>query len=139
MVKKSEQFERGIVASRRNFRPAAGGVVDYAICMLAPDGRVINWNKGAERITGYPAKAILGKHFSIFYPAEDRASGVPAKALQMARKEKHSAAEGWCLRKDGSQFYAAVVIDPISRDAARHVISILGAWRQPPARIALRA
>ncbi|WP_051003109.1 MULTISPECIES: PAS domain S-box protein [Bradyrhizobium] len=113
MVKKSEQFERGIVASRRNFRPAAGGVVDYAICMLAPDGRVINWNKGAERITGYPAKAILGKHFSIFYPAEDRASGVPAKALQMARKEKHSAAEGWCLRKDGSQFYAAVVIDPI--------------------------
>lgn len=113
MVKKSEQLERGIVASRRDFRPPAGGVVDYAICMLAPDGRVINWNKGAERITGYPAKAILGKHFSVFYPAEDRASGVPAKALQMARKEKHSAAEGWCLRKDGSQFYAAVVIDPI--------------------------
>ncbi|WP_411782514.1 PAS domain S-box protein [Bradyrhizobium sp. UFLA01-814] len=120
MVKKSEQLERGIVANRRDFRPADGGVVDYAsgvvdyaICMLAPDGRVINWNKGAERITGYPAKAILGKHFSIFYPAEDRASGVPAKALQMARKEKHSAAEGWCLRKDASQFYAAVVIDPI--------------------------
>ncbi|WP_338129035.1 PAS domain S-box protein [Bradyrhizobium brasilense] len=113
MVKKSEQLKRGIVESPHDRRPVAGGVVDYAICTLGPDGRVINWNKGAERITGYPAKAILGKHFSVFYPAEDRASGVPARALQMARKEKHSAAEGWSVRKDGSQFYAAVVIDPI--------------------------
>ncbi|WP_341850379.1 PAS domain S-box protein [Bradyrhizobium brasilense] len=113
MVKKSEQLKRGIVESRHDRRPVAGGVVDYAICTLGPDGRVIDWNKGAERITGYPAKTILGQHFSVFYPAEDRASGVPARALQLARKEKHSAADGWSVRKDGSQFYAAVVIDPI--------------------------
>ncbi|MGF6309073.1 PAS domain S-box-containing protein [Bradyrhizobium sp. i1.8.4] len=113
MVKKSNQLKRGIFESERNFRLLAGSAIDYAICMLAPDGRVINWNKGAERITGYPAKAILGKHFSILYPAEDRASGFPAKALQIARRERPAMAEGWCVRKDGSQFYASIVIDPI--------------------------
>ncbi|WP_076859651.1 hybrid sensor histidine kinase/response regulator [Bradyrhizobium mercantei] len=113
MVKKSDQLKRGIFESERRFRLLAGGAVDYAICTLAPDGRVIHWNKGAERITGYPARAILGQHFSIFYLEEDRASGLPAKALQMARKEKHAVAEGWCVRRDGSQFYASVVIDPI--------------------------
>jgi len=113
MVKNSGQLKRGIFESERSFRLLVGGAIDSGICTLAPDGRVINWNKGAERITGYPAKAILGKHFSVFYPAEDRASGLPAKALQMARKEKHAVAEGWCIRKDGSQFYASVVIDPI--------------------------
>ncbi|WP_050630742.1 PAS domain S-box protein [Bradyrhizobium viridifuturi] len=113
MVKKSDTLKRDILESERRFRLLAGGAIDYAICTLAPDGRIIHWNKGAERITGYPAKAILGKHFSIFYPEEDRASGLPAKALLMARKEKHAEAEGWCIRKDGSQFYASVVIDPI--------------------------
>jgi PAS domain S-box-containing protein len=113
MVKNSDRLKRGIFQSERSFRLLAGGAIDSAICTLAPDGRVINWNKGAERITGYPAKAIRGKHFSVFYPEEDRASGLPAKALQMARKEKHAVAEGWCIRKDGSQFYASVVIDPI--------------------------
>ncbi|QIG92046.1 hybrid sensor histidine kinase/response regulator [Bradyrhizobium sp. 6(2017)] len=113
MVKKSDRLKRGIFDSERDVRLLAGGVIDYAICMLAPDGRVTNWNKGAARITGYSAKAILGKHFSVLYPAEDRACGLPAKALQMARTEKHAAAEGWCVRKDGSQFHASVVIDPI--------------------------
>ncbi|NEU96903.1 PAS domain S-box protein [Bradyrhizobium uaiense] len=113
MVKKSDQLKRGIFESERRFRLLAGGAIDYAICTLGPDGRVIHWNKGAERITGYPAKAVLGKHFSVFYPEEDRASDIPAKALQLARKEKHAAAEGWCVRKDGSQFFASVVIDPI--------------------------
>ncbi|WP_207839844.1 PAS domain S-box protein [Bradyrhizobium quebecense] len=113
MVKKSDQLKRGIFESERSFRLLAGGAIDYGIWTLDPDGRVTNWNNGAERVTGYPAKAILGKHFSVFYPAEDRASGLPAKALQMARKEKHAVAEGWCIRKDGSQFYASVVIDPI--------------------------
>lgn len=113
MVKKSDQLKRGIFESERRFRLLAGGVIDYAICMLGPDGRVTNWNKGAERITGYPARTILGKHFSVFYTAADQATGLPAKALQVARKEQHAVAEGWCVRKDGSHFYASVVIDPI--------------------------
>ncbi|MCC8942752.1 PAS domain S-box protein, partial [Bradyrhizobium sp. Arg68] len=113
MVKRSEQRERGNSESERRFQRVAGGAVDYAICMLAADGRVINWNKGAERTTGHNARAILGKHFSEFYLPEDRASGLPAKALRIARKEKHFLTEGWRLRKDGSKFYASVVIDPI--------------------------
>ena len=113
MVKKSDQLKRGIFESERRFRLLAGGVIDYAICMLGPDGRVTNWNKGAERITGYPATAILGKHFSVFYILEDQVADLPARALQIARREKHAVAEGWCVRKDGSQFYASVVIDPI--------------------------
>ena len=94
-------------------RRIAGGAVDYAICMLGPDGRVTTWNRGAERTTGYKARVILGKHFSEFYQPEDRESGLPAKALQIARKEKHFLTEGWRLRKDGSSFYASIVIDPV--------------------------
>lgn len=113
MIKQTDRLKRDIFESERRFRLLAGGAIDYAICMLGADGRVTSWNKGAERITGYSAKAILGKHFTIFYPDDGRDSDIPAKALQVARKEKHVAAEGWWVRKDGSQFYAAVVIDPV--------------------------
>ncbi|MBR0872729.1 PAS domain S-box protein [Bradyrhizobium tropiciagri] len=113
MVKKSERLERGIFESERNFRLLAGGVVDYAICMLDADGRVINWNKGAERITGHKARGILGKHFSLFYLPEDRTSDLPGQHLRAARKTKHLATEGWRVRKDGSTFFMSAVIDPI--------------------------
>jgi PAS domain S-box-containing protein len=107
------RLESGFRESERNFRLLVQGVTDYAICMLDPDGNITNWNAGAARIKGYKAKEILGKHFSIFYAPEDRAAGIPAKALATARKEKHFLAEGWRIRKDGSRFLASVVIDPI--------------------------
>jgi PAS domain S-box-containing protein len=88
-------------------------VVDYAIYMLDPDGRVTNWNVGAERIKGYAASEILGEHFSRFYTPEDFDAGVPSRALETARREGRYEAEGWRLRKDGSRFWASVVIDAI--------------------------
>jgi len=114
-AKKNEalKLEDGFRESERNFRLLVLGVTDYAICMLDPEGCVINWNAGAERIKGYKATQIIGKHFSIFYTPEDREAGLPAKALATARREKHFLAEGWRIRKDGSRFFASVVIDPI--------------------------
>src|SRR5262249_45081876 len=99
--------------SERNFRLLVEGVIDYAIFMLSPEGNVINWNTGAERIKGYKARQIVGKHFSVFYPPHDREEGLPASALEIARKDKHFIGEGWRVRKDGSRFFASVVIDPI--------------------------
>ncbi|MFN3523551.1 MAG: PAS domain S-box protein [Phenylobacterium sp.] len=88
-------------------------VVDYAIYMLSLDGRVSSWNPGAERIKGYSAAEIIGSHFSRFYTPEDREAGLPQKALERAAQDGRFIAEGWRLRKDGSRFWAAVVIDPI--------------------------
>jgi PAS domain S-box-containing protein len=85
-------------------------VVDYAILVLDLDGRFVNWNEGAERIKGYRAEEMIGRHFSCFYPAEDVRNGVPAQNLAEATRNGRSEAEGWRVRKDGSQFYANVVI-----------------------------
>ena len=93
------------------------GVKDYAIFMLDPDGCVSTWNVGAERIKGYKASEIIGRHFSVFYPDEDRRSGKPAWELEVAVKEGRFEDEGWRLRKDGTRFWANVIITPI-RDAA---------------------
>jgi PAS domain S-box-containing protein len=107
------KLERNLFESERIFRLLVQGITDYAIYMLDPDGIVTNWNAGAERIKGYKAREIVGKHFSIFYPPEDQKAGLPARALETARTEKHFLAEGWRVRKDGSRFFASVVIDPI--------------------------
>jgi PAS domain S-box-containing protein len=88
-------------------------VQDYAIFMLDPDGYVRTWNVGAERIKGYKAAQIIGQHFSRFYPEEDIRSGKPAWELEVAKKEGRFEDEGWRLRKDGSRFWANVVITPI--------------------------
>ncbi len=88
-------------------------VVDYAIYMLDPEGRVLSWNPGAERIKGYSAEEIIGQHFSRFYTEEDRAAGVPSNALKQAASAGRFTAEAWRVRKDGSRFWAMVVIDPI--------------------------
>jgi PAS domain S-box-containing protein len=88
-------------------------VTDYAIYMLTPEGIVNSWNAGAERFKGYTADEIVGKHFSTFYTDEDRASELPKRALQTALTEGTFEAEGWRVRKDGTHFWASVVIDPI--------------------------
>ncbi len=93
-------------------------VVDYAIFMLDVEGRVASWNAGAERIKGYSADEIIGEHFSRFYTEEERKEGVPSRALNLARDQGRFSAEGWRVRKDGSRFWASVVIDPIWQDGA---------------------
>ncbi len=88
-------------------------VVDYAIFMLDEQGHVSSWNPGAERIKGYSADEILGEHFSRFYTPEDLKRDIPGKALETARREGRFTAEGWRMRKDGTRFWASVVIDPV--------------------------
>jgi PAS domain S-box-containing protein len=96
-------------------------VTDYAIYVLDPTGIVSSWNAGAERFKGYRAEEIIGEHFSRFYTDEDREAGKPARALQIAMEEGRFEAEGWRVRKDGSRFWANVVIDPIRDEGGRHV------------------
>ncbi|MBV8616535.1 MAG: PAS domain S-box protein [Acetobacteraceae bacterium] len=111
----TEQRDAQLAAleSERRFRLLVQGVVDYAIFMLDPDGRVTNWNAGAERIKGCPASEIVGQHFSRFYTPEDTAAGLPWKVLETARREGHYEAEGWRVRRDGRRFWAGVVVDAI--------------------------
>ncbi len=103
--------------TERRFRMLVQGVTDYAIFMLDPKGVVTNWNPGAWRIKGYRADEIIGQHFSRFYTAEDRANGLPQRALATAAQEGRFEGEGWRVRKDGERFWASVVIDAIRDDA----------------------
>jgi len=102
--------------SAEHYERLVNSIVDYAVYMLDLDGHVTTWNPGAERAKGYKAKEIIGQHFSRFYTPEDLEQGVPAKALKQAREEGRFTAEGWRMRKDGSRFWAMVVIDPIRDD-----------------------
>jgi PAS domain S-box-containing protein len=113
--------EEELRRSEERFRLLVQGVTDYAIYMLDPDGRVTNWNVGAERIKGYLADEIVGEHFSRFYTDEDRAAGLPAYALETAGREGRFEREGWRVRKDGTRFWANVVIDAI-RDEQGNLI-----------------
>ncbi|TAZ71024.1 PAS domain-containing sensor histidine kinase (plasmid) [Rhizobium ruizarguesonis] len=108
--------EQAIRQSEEQFRRLVQGVSDYAIYMLDPDGNVSSWNFGAERIKGYRPQEIIGRHFSTFYTPEDREAGVPQTALRLARAEGRFEREGWRVRKDGSRFWASVVIDVIRDD-----------------------
>ncbi|SEO05072.1 PAS domain S-box-containing protein [Duganella sp. CF517] len=103
-------------ASEERFRLLVQGVTDYAIYMLSPDGVVTNWNEGARRIKGYEAHEVVGRSFAMFYTPEDQAASAPAVALSTALGEGRFEREGWRVRKDGTRFWANVVIDPI-RDA----------------------
>jgi PAS domain S-box-containing protein len=103
--------------SEEQFRLLIYNIVDYAIYMLDLDGRVSNWNAGAERIKGYKSHEIIGRHFSQFYTPEDRAAGDPERSLRLAREQGRFEKEGgWRLRKDGTRFFANVVIDAIHDD-----------------------
>jgi len=96
-------------------------ISDYAIYMLTPDGAVASWNEGARRFKGYQRDEILGHHFSTFYTAEDRAGGLPDRALATAKELGRFEAEGWRVRKDGKRFWASVVIDRINDDQGKLV------------------
>ncbi len=108
--------QQTLLDSERRYRQLVEAVVDYAIFQLDLRGHVTTWNSGAQRIKGYSPDEIIGKHFSAFYTPEDRAAGMPQKALQMAELDGRFEAEGWRVRKDGSRFMAMVVIDPIRDD-----------------------
>jgi PAS domain S-box-containing protein len=110
--KKAEDTLR---TSEEQFRLLVQSVTDYAIYMLSPQGIITNWNTGAERIKGYTPQEIIGQHFSKFYSPEDAAAGVPQVGLDTARREGRFEKEGWRYRKDGSKFWAGVVIDAIRK------------------------
>jgi PAS domain S-box-containing protein len=109
VVERSEQLRR----SEQQFRLLVEGVTDYAIFMLDHEGKVASWNPGAERIKRYTASEIIGRHLSVFYTPEDRAQGTPDAMLLHARESGTAESEGWRVRKDGSRFWASVVINAI--------------------------
>jgi PAS domain S-box-containing protein len=117
---KREQQE-ALYQSEERFRMLVQGVHDYAIYMLDTDGRVTNWNSGAETIKGYSADEIVGQHFSRFYTDEDKARGEPQFALETALREGKYEREGWRVRKDGTPFWASVVLDPIFDESGKHI------------------
>lgn len=112
-----KQVEERLRGTEESFRLMVESVTDYAIVMLDPEGLVVSWNTGAERIEGYPAEEIVGRHFSQFYPSEDIKNGKPQRDLDVAAANGRFADEGWRVRKDGSTFWANVVFTPI-RDQA---------------------
>jgi PAS domain S-box-containing protein len=113
------QAEAELRRSEELFRRLVEGVTDYAIYMLDPTGIVSNWNAGAQRIKGYGPDEIIGQHFSIFYTDEDRDRGEPARSLAIAERDGRFEAEAWRQRKDGTRFWANVVIDAIREPSGR--------------------
>jgi PAS domain S-box-containing protein len=113
------RHEEELRHSEERFRLLVEGVTDYAIFMLDPEGNVATWNAGAERIKGYRAEDIIGHHFSQFYPQEAIDRGFPQYELKMARAEGRFEDEGWRLRKDGSRFWANVIITPVYDQTGR--------------------
>ena len=108
-----ERANHELARNEARFRSLVAGVKDYAIFMLDPRGRVATWNAGAERIKGYSAEEIVGQHFSRFYRQEDIEGGKPERELKIAASEGRMEEEGWRVRKDGSRFWANVIITPI--------------------------
>src|SRR6201987_2740082 len=115
MVQNTKQ-QRDLFESERSFRLLVEGVADYALYMLDPHGIITSWNAGGQRIKGYATDEIVGEHFSRFYTETDRANGKPWRAPRIAREQGRYEEEGWRVRKDGTFFWASVVIDPIYED-----------------------
>ncbi len=116
MTGEGQVQSRGDVLEAAAYERLVQSITDYAIFMLDAQGRVASWNPGAARIKGYSADEIIGQPFSRFYTSEDLAIGVPERALKEAAESGRFASEGWRRRKDGTRFWAAVVIDPIRND-----------------------
>ena len=120
---KAEQHTRDLQLKNEQLRQSEdryhrmiSEVEDYVIILLSPKGIIENWNKGAEKIKGYTANEIVGKHFSIFYSAEDRSKRVPDKLLEEAQKNGRALHEGWRLKKDGTTFWGSVVMTSLHND-----------------------
>ncbi|SEB20273.1 PAS domain S-box protein [Variovorax sp. YR216] len=107
-------------SSEERFRLLVEGVKDYAIFMLDPSGHIVSWNLGAQKNKGYEASEIIGKHFSVFYPPEVAARGWPEQELRLALRDGRMEDEGWRVRKDGSRFWASVVITALYDASGRH-------------------
>src|SRR5205823_765942 len=112
-ITERKQTEEALRQSDEKLRLLILGVKDYAILTLDPEGRITSWNEGAERIKGYRAEEIIGKHYSIFFTPEAVAQDQPARELKMAEEQGRYEEEGWRVRKDGSRFWASVVITAI--------------------------
>ncbi len=109
--------EDALQASEQRFHHLVDAVTDYAIFMLDASGNVATWNAGAQKTKGYTNAEIVGQHFSVFYTPEDRASGKPERILETVRREGRYEEEGWRVRKDGSRFWASVVITALHDDS----------------------
>jgi PAS domain S-box-containing protein len=116
----SREAQEALRQSEERFRFMIKGIRDYAIFMLDEEGNVTTWNEGAQRINGYEAWEIIGRHFSLFFPEEARARERPAHELRQALADGVFEEEGWRLRKDGSRFWANVLITPIHDEAGLH-------------------
>jgi PAS domain S-box-containing protein len=112
-IDQHHQASRALEANEERYRRLLESISDYAIFSLDASGVILDWNKGGESIKGYAADEVIGRHFSIFYAAEDRDRGMPLHALQEAQRNGRYEAEALRVRKDGSQFWANVVIQPI--------------------------
>jgi PAS domain S-box-containing protein len=116
-VAELESHQRELRQSEERFRILVEGVSDYAIFMLSPDGRIVSWNEGAERIQGYEVSEVVGEHFSVFYTEEDVDRGLHREELRVAAIEGRFEEEGWRVRKDGTPFQAEVVITALRDEA----------------------
>ncbi|MGH7480884.1 MAG: PAS domain S-box protein [Longimicrobiales bacterium] len=113
--------EEALRQSEERFRLLVQSVRDYAILLLDPDGRVVSWNEGAERLKGYTADEIIGRPFSTFYPEDIAASGFPEEQLEIAAREGRIENEGWRVRRDGTRFWANAIITALRDDEGRLV------------------
>ncbi|HET9902746.1 MAG TPA: PAS domain S-box protein [Xanthobacteraceae bacterium] len=129
-----EEARQNLIASERRFRRLVDAVVDYAIFEVDPNGIIGSWNSGAERIMGYAADEIIGRHFSTFYTKEDREASLPTKAVETAAREGRYEAEGLRVRKDGTRFYAHVIIDAI-QDEEGHLVGFAKVTRDITERV----
>jgi PAS domain S-box-containing protein len=120
-LSESREHEEQLRSSEERFRLLIEAVRDYAIYMLDPDGRVASWNAGAQKTKGYAAEEIIGQHFSVFYPPDVAASGWPTRELELALELGSFEDEGWRVRKDGSRFWASVVITAVHDHVGRHI------------------
>ena len=118
-IAQRKRADDALLESEERFRRLVDGVRDYAVLMLDPAGRIASWNQGAERIKGYKADEILGCHFSCFYPPEDVQNGKPEHELKTAIAEGRYEEEGWRVRKDGTRFWANVVITALTDGAGK--------------------